>query len=243
VTDERGLRWWRTLCTAAVALAGCATPAMQVPGVTVASHRLASLPSDGTVWDFDVSGNRTIDHAASVEARKNVDESIAYRLSQHGGHSFSDATMDHLLYAESFQEWALDAMGDIMAERLGRAEKKHVTVGDWRYRRSLGAWRTTLRADFVVVSMFLYGRNTAGRAFSVAIGGGTYAAQRAIFCVVHLQTARMVWCKLDATLSYPLTIRAGAQVVADGLLERMLRAGETAPIEPPPEPPARIVSG
>jgi len=70
--------------------------------------------------------------------------------------------------------------------------------------------------------------------------GGPLAVPDAIVCVVHLETARIVWCNFKGTKE-DLTLRAGAQADVDSLLEEMLVAGDGAPIDPPPANPALLV--
>ena len=71
----------------------------------------------------------------------------------------------------------------------------------------------------------------------VALGGGRVAARRAIVCVVHLETARIVWCNFN-TMGSALMHRAGAQAEIDSLLDEMLVSGDAAPVEPPPAGPS-----
>jgi len=207
---------------------------MQYPGIEVVPQRLAAFPSDGVEWTYDASGEKTMDPAGAIVAQKNLDESINYRLRRYGGHSFRADALDGLENVRAFHGWVVDVLHEIMLERLGGAKRKHETVGDWSFSRSLESWRAPLDADFVLVSLFIDGHNTAGRAVGVAIGGGRLAAQRAIFCVVHLKSARIVWCNFDPAINRDLRLRAAAQEEVDWELEKTLFVRAAAPTEPPP---------
>ncbi|HLK93395.1 MAG TPA: hypothetical protein VKZ18_26115 [Polyangia bacterium] len=229
------------MLAAALAAAGCGgTPLMYLPGTTVASRRLAAFPSDGIYWTFYADGKMKVAREGSVTARANVDESIAYRVQQHGGQVFRAPALENLPYAPAFHEWAFDSLVEIMDERRGRAHRKHGSVGDWVFRTSLARWRTELNADYVLVSAFSDGHNTPQRQIGLVFGGGLRALRPAITCAVQLQTGRIVWCNFFQDFQGgDLLGRAGAQELADGLLEPMLRAGDGAPLEPPPPPAPR----
>lgn len=230
----RGRAWLRTLGVSALALAGCATPAMQYPGIEVVPQRLAAFPSDGVEWTYDFSGTRMVDREGSVTAQKNVDDSINYRLRRRGGHSFRADALDRVEQGRAFYGWVIDAMSEIMAERLGLSKQRHTTVGDWRFSGGLESWRGPLDADFVLVSMFIDGHNTPGRALAVSLAGGWRAAQRAIFCVVHLESGRIVWCNFDGAINRDLRMRAQAQEEVDWELEKTLLVRAAAPTARPP---------
>lgn len=221
--------------TLAVGLAGCiSTTVMKYPGVEVASRRLAAFPSEGIVWSWDFYGKRTADEKGGIETRKNLDDSINYRLRRHGGRSFDAASIDGLEHARAFRSWAVDTLTALIAQRFSDAEKPHLDVGDFRFPESLESWREPLDADFVLVTFFLDGHDTQGRAIAVAIAGGYRAARRAISCAVHLQSGRVVWCNFDVAMKGDLKQRWGAQQEVDLLLGEMLSEGETVASEPPP---------
>jgi hypothetical protein len=200
---------------------GCATPAMRAPGVTVVPGRVVALPTDGVVWEMDVDGRRTRFKDASEAAVQNFNDSIAYRLGLHGGHSVAPELLKSWPWATPFGAWSARMMSEIMTERLGRAFVQHESVTDWRYGRALAPWRDRLGADYLLVSTFSEGRNTAGRALSVALTGGYLAARRAMACVVRLEDGWVVWCNM-IDLVAPLEQRSGAQAVADTLLTGLL---------------------
>lgn len=228
--------------TFALAMAGCKTPALQYPAVQVASHRLAAFPSYVKEWEYDADGKKTLDDQGAATARMNLDESIGYRVWQHGGRFVGVASIAGLEQVGDFHQWALDAMTEIGAERLGYATKKHETVGDWGFGRSLGSWRAALDADFVLVSMFLDGHNTPGRGLKVLFVGGRLAARRGIICAVQLQSGRIVWCNFDSAVNVNFMSRSEAQSEVDHLLDEMLRKGEAVPSEPPPTDNAQPVA-
>ena len=242
-----GRRWTSTLC-AALAVAGCATAEMRVSSASVASRRLVALPSEGTVFDYDLGGNKTKNPGETVTARKNFDDAVNYRLRQHGGRAFEGAAIDGLPHAGAFRLWIVGTLKEIRAEHLGRTHETHETVGDWKFSNSLGAWRAVLDADFILVSFFTDARNPPYISPAVLVVGvlavGGEAAIRAlrtdgpdtIACVVHLETSRIVWCNFES-MKEDLTLRAGAQTDVDSLLDEMLVAGDGAPVEPPPTGP------
>jgi hypothetical protein len=200
---------------------GCATPAMRDPSVKVVPERLAAVPTEGVVWEFDSNGKRTISEQGTVAAIKNLDESISYRLWLQGGHSIGTDAFEGFKWAVPFREWSRRMMREIMSERLGHANTKHESVTEWRYGPALASWRDRLGADFLLVSLFLDGRNTTGRNVLVVLGGGTLAARRAMACIVRLEDGRVVWCNL-IEFRWLLEQRAGAQGLADSLLKELL---------------------
>ena len=232
VIDRGG---WLGLVGLGFILAGCViTPQMQYPGTRVVSRRVAVLPSEGMMWIYDFYGDRTLDRAGSLEAKKNIDDSLTYRVRRYGGRSFGAASIEGLDDARAFRSWAVDTLTEVMGERLAVPGQRHESVGDFRFSKGLGSWRAPLDADFVLVTLFIDGHDTAGRSLAVAVGGGYRAARRAIACAVHLQSGRLVWCKLDSSVGGDLLLRRGAQEEVDLLLGEMLNEGQTAPSEPPP---------
>jgi hypothetical protein len=207
---------------AAVSMAlGCATPAMRDVSVKVVPERLVAVPTDGVEWEFDAAGNQTISEEGTAAAIKNVDDSISYRLSLQGGHALEREEFEEFRWSVPFREWSQRMMREIMSERLGRSLTKHESVGEWHYGRALASFRDRLAADFLLVSMFLDGHNTAGRSIGVALGGGYLAARRAIACIVRLEDGRVVWCNLT-TIAWDLQQRSGAQGFANSLLLEVL---------------------
>jgi hypothetical protein len=207
---------------------------VQYPGPQVVSRRLAALPSEGLAWNWDFYGKRTIDEPGGSEARQNIDDSITYRVRRHGGHSFRAASIEGLEHAQAFRSWAVDTLAALIVERVSDAEPPRVRYADLRFSESLESWRAPLDADFVLITFFLDGRDTQGRAFAVAVGGGYRAAQRAISCAVHLQRARIVWCNFDAKVKNNLRQRWSAQQEVDLLLGDMLGQGDIAATDAPP---------
>jgi len=233
IPPETGLRW-TCILWAALAVAGCATPEMRVASVSVASRRIAALPSEGVVFDYDFQGRKIIDSSGTVIARRNFDDAINYLLQQHGRRAFSTAALGGLPHAYPFHLWFVSSLKEIRDERLGRAHETHETVGDWRFSSSLGSWRAVLDADYILVSQFIDGRNTIGRELTAHLVGGPVTVPDAIACLVHLETARIVWCNYQKTTTSDLAVRADADAQVDSLLGEMLLAGDMAPVEPPP---------
>ena len=156
-----------------------------------------------------------------VAAVRNVDNSIEQRLRPHGGRSVTAEALNGLPYASLFHDWTTKTLKQIMMERLGRAEATHQSVAEWRYNQSLTAWREELEADFVLVSMYMDGRNTAGRSIAVAFAGGSFAARRAIACVVRMEDGRVVWCNFT-DFYRALDSPGGAEILVHSLLGELL---------------------
>jgi len=225
--------------------AGCATQEVRVDYVPVVSRRVAALPAEGAVLDYDLlGGSPTPNPTDTVTAKKYLDDAINYRLRQHQGRAFDAAAIDGLPHAYPFHIWVKASLNEIRDWSLGRAKETHETVADWKFSSSLGAWRTALDADFILVSLFNYGRNPPYVSPAFLVGGvpalATEVAIRTartdtdvIACVVHLETSRVVWCNVKC-MKGDVTLREGAQTDVDALLEEMLRAGDGAPAEPPP---------
>lgn len=234
-------RGWFKLLGLGFMVAGCvSTPAMQYPGTQIASRRLAVLPSEVVEWGFDFYGKETVDKADTQKAKQNIDDSITYRVRRKGGRSFGAASVEGLDHVQAFNSWAVDTLTEVMVERLALAERNHATVGDFQFPNSLESWRSALDADFVLFTLFLDGRDTVRRALALR---SAKTARRAIACVVHLQSGRVVWCNFDKSMTANLMERWGAQKEVDLLLSEMLNQGETAASEPPPTPStaARLV--
>jgi hypothetical protein len=208
-----------SILTLIVAGTGCATlPAMSDPSVQIVPGRLAAFPSYGGSFLLGFAGP-TFQGDQSVDARKNVDDAINYRLARSGGHSFLPGTVAALEHATEFFHWSHRMLSDVTLERVGSRERehRHRSVADWRFPRNLASWRTTLSADFVLVSMFYEGTDTVARAAMPGFAGGK-AARRAISCVVQLDDGRVVWCQLVERFYSDLGSRAGAQELVDKLL-------------------------
>jgi len=97
---------WLGLAAMGLTLAGCiGTPAMQYPGTPVVARRLAALPSEGIAWNYDFYGTKTVDQAREVMVKRNLDDSITYRVRRHGGRSFRAASVERLEHAQAFRSW------------------------------------------------------------------------------------------------------------------------------------------
>jgi hypothetical protein len=226
---------WPILVGIAFLVSGCVTTwTLQYPGTQVVSRRLAAFPSEGIVWHWDFYGNRTADEKSALETRQALDEAINYRLRRHGGHSFGADAIAGLEHAQEFRSWSVDTLVQIHTEHFSDAEGTHDNVGDFRFSKSLESWRAPLDADFVLITFFLDGHDTKGRAIAVAVSGGYHAARRAISCAVHLHSGRVVWGNLEDKIKGDLRSRWGAQQEVDLLLGDMLSRGEAAASEPPP---------
>jgi hypothetical protein len=205
------------------ALASCATPPrMEDPGVRVIPARLAAFPSLGQSFMLDVAKDATVDTDQSIDTRKNVDDAINFRVAAHGGRSFLARTVAQLEHATEFSHWSRRMLNQVILERVDKDVPRHRSVADWAFPGSLASWRTTLSADFVLVSQFYEGTETVGRAALSTFAGGDRAARRAIACVVQLEDGRVVWCKFVGRFYSDLRTRAGAQELVDKLLDKML---------------------
>ncbi|HVU49103.1 MAG TPA: hypothetical protein VHL80_00350 [Polyangia bacterium] len=229
------MRGARLLIAVVAAASGCASLELHPPGAGLAPARLVGLQTTGIEWRYDFDGNRTVDKPGTVLAKSNVDDGINAQLSAHGGRFFEDTTLLDLPSYDAFRKWGESALLEIMHEVLTRGTT-HESVREWMFSPGLAGWRRPLQADFVVISLFLDGHNSAGRALAVAFAGGKLAAQRAIACVVRLQNGQIVWCQFQ-TNQWNILQRAGGHALAAALLGPMFRMVERSP-PAPPEPPA-----
>jgi hypothetical protein len=70
-------RRWRRACAHG--------PALRDPQAKMATARLAGLPTQVNVFVWLAKGRRGGDGELSVTVQENVDDSVGYALSQHGG--------------------------------------------------------------------------------------------------------------------------------------------------------------
>jgi len=229
---------WLPAAVLGFTLACTETPALQYPQTPVVSRRVAAWPSD-------VLGRKDADPERIAKTRQNLDESITYRVHRHGGRSFEAASVEGLEHSRAFRRWTSESLRQIVAELQGSSRSHHANVGDYRFSHNLDSWRAPLDADFVLVTLVLDGPGSgvspvlAAGALGGALGGllaysMAQQTRRVISCVVHLRDSRIVWCNFDASALNDLTVRSGAQQEVDGLLDEMLRNGDTAPREAPP---------
>jgi hypothetical protein len=252
----RRLSWTRLFGVILVG-SGCATSGTPATSGPIVSRRLAALPADGVVGDCQSDAPHApmiVNPRATVIAEKTFDDSVNYRVSQHGGRAFRAAAIDGLPHAYPFHLWVHSTLREIM--RYGSAS-------DLKFSSSLGAWRTVLDADFILVSLFSDNHSSLGLGCGETpayLGGGLVGElvvqlaslplekresgasanwslpQGEIACVIHLETSRIVWCK-GRRLNDDLSVRFAVQTGVDSLLNEMLVAGDGAPLEPPPAGP------
>jgi hypothetical protein len=205
------------------ALTSCAPlPRMEDPGVRIVPARLAAFPSLGLTFMLNVAKDPTVDTDHTIDTRKNVDDAINYRVASHGGRSFLARTVAQLEHATEFSHWSRRTLYQVIHERIEEKGPHHRSVTDWSFPESLESWRTSLSADFVLISQFYDGTDTLGRAALATFAGAPTAARRAIACVVRLEDGRVVWCRYVERFYSDLSSRAGAQELVDKLLGKML---------------------
>jgi hypothetical protein len=210
----------------------CVTgPALRDPQARIAPARLAALPTQVDAFTWGAQGQRVGDHELTETVRRNVDDSINYRLLQHGGRTFASAATARLDQFAAFYHWSWRAMHEIMAERSGQQPTTHRSVAEWKFPREITSWQSALKADFVLVSFVLYG--TRGADFcsdrsvpfcgTAAEGSGlTGSGSRAIACIVALNDGRVVWCNFIPNNSVAMQERPAAQSAVDVLLGDLL---------------------
>jgi hypothetical protein len=204
--------------TSIVTTVGCRTPAMRDPDVQITARRLVAVPTAGMVFQFGNDGRETVQEDQSALASKNLDNWINYRLSLHGGRFFDANAVAPLEHAPEFRRWGVETLTQIMVERLGNSPTKHRSVSDWRFIPSIASWRAALRADFVLVSLYIHGRDeTAANALLARVS----AARRAIVCAVQLDDGRIVWCNFIEMHHWNIDMPAGARALAEALLDGM----------------------
>ena len=220
-------------------LIACTTgPELRDPHVRIAAPRLAALPTQGQVFVVGPRGRKISDEELSGAVLRNVNDSINYRLQQHGGRSFGSAATARLDHFSEFYHWSWAAMNEIMAERLGNAPAIHRSVADWRFPRDITSWRPALNAEFVLVSFIFYADPGTGlhgprvdleRSMATDSLSLTGAGSRAIACVVALDGGYMVWCNFIPNNSVRMQERSAAQSAVDVLLDDMLKLADAAP--------------
>ena len=217
---------------AAVFLSCTTGPELRDPRVRIAAARLAALPAQGQIFVVGPRGRKISDQELSGAVLGNVNDSINYRLQQHGGRSFGSAATARLERFTEFYHWSWDAMNEIMAERLGNEPAIHRSVVDWRFPHDITSWRHVLDAEFVLVSFFFYadpGQGLHGPAVDLERSMApdalslTGAGSRAIACVVALESGHMVWCNFIPNNSVVMQERPAAQSAVDVLLGDMLK--------------------
>ena len=237
-----------TVATAALATLGlaCASgPELRDPQARIAAKRLAALPTQGKIMLVGPEASRDADQELSATVRGNVDDSINYRLHQHGGHVFGSAATSRLEHFTEFYNWSWRAMHEIIAERLGKAPAAHRSVAEWRFPGDLTSWRPVLNSDFVLVSFILYvyrppeihGPSVAAAANRMVNEADepadstslTGAGSRAIACVVAIDGGHIVWCNFIPNNSVMMQERPAAQSAVDVLLTDMLQLADGVP--------------
>jgi hypothetical protein len=171
------------------------------------------------------------DHELTEIVKRNVDDSINYRLLPQGGHAFASAATARLEQFAEFFHWSWRAMHEIMAERLGQEPATHRSVAEWRFPRDITSWQTALNADFVLVSFVLYGTRghdpepawmDVERSTAAEGAGLTGSGSRAIACIVALNDGRVVWCNFIPNNSVTMEARSAAQSAVDVMLGDVL---------------------
>ncbi|HEY4393163.1 MAG TPA: hypothetical protein VGP64_03830 [Polyangia bacterium] len=237
-----------TIVTALVAtldLACVSGPQLRDPQARIAAKRLAALPTQGRIFVVGPRGGRDADKELSATVRKNVDDSINYRVHQHGGHVFGNAATAKLEHFIEFHNWSWRAMHEIVAERLGKVPAAHRSVAEWRFPGDLKSWRPVLSSDFLLVSFVLYvwrppelqwpslavaiaemAKESKDPPDSMSITG---AGSRMIACVVAIDDGHIVWCNFIPNNSVTMQERPAAQSAVDVLLSDMLRLADGVP--------------
>jgi len=230
---------------ATLGLACASGPQLRDPQARIAAKRLAALPTQGRIFLVGPKAGRDTVQELDETVRQNVDDSINYRLHEHGGRAFAGAATAQLEHFAEFYHWSWGAMHDIMAERLGDVPAAHESVTEWRFPRDLRSWRPVLNSDFVLVSFILYVYRppeihfrTPASAFgelmeqskdppdSTSLTGG---GSRAIACVVALDGGRIVWCNFIPNNNVKMQERPAAQSAVDLLLTDMLKLADAVP--------------
>jgi hypothetical protein len=223
-----------------VVASGACGPAivMNPAGAEISAARLAAVPSRGIEWEFDFGGNHEAKEDWADAARASVDASIHYVVTTHGGRYFLDKSLGRLDGYLPFCRWAKLVLMDVMNAAVGRLRDPPASVDAFRYEGDLSSWRTALGADHVLITFFLDGHDSTGRALAVAFAGGWTARHEVASCVVRLADGRLIWCA-HRNIVGDLRERVGAQKIVDGLMLSMLeRAAATAPRPQPMAPPS-----
>jgi hypothetical protein len=195
---------------------------MKDPTVQLVSDRLVAFPAFAKAFELDASEKVTSLPEQSRAASESLDASINYRVSVNGGRAFTAPALGAVDDVAEFRDWSADTLLEIKSEAIDPG-RKHKAVFDHRYGGELTAWRSLLKADFVLISLFLDGQQSAGRSalngISMVVGAGaTFARRDGIACVVALSDGRVVWCQVVDLGSLNVRERNGAQAAVDKVL-------------------------
>jgi hypothetical protein len=215
---------------------------MRDPTARVLPGQLVGLPVAVESFSHDADGkiDRRPDWAEA--ASTNLDTSLNYRLSVHGSRFFTAGALDAVEGYDALRTWTLQNLRRVLAQARERSGYEgHPNVASYQVTEDLEPLRSALRADFAVLSYFLDGEDSAGRAAMTVAGvfagaGYSVARREAIACVLDLRNRQLVWCQFRH-LHGPVRTREGAQPNVDALVEPMFTVlpqgrGEAAPTAP-----------
>ncbi|HEX4404534.1 MAG TPA: hypothetical protein VH560_06890 [Polyangia bacterium] len=208
---------------------------MDPAGDEINPRRLVAMPSAGIEYGFDFGGQSKLDEGATRAAHDSIDTSINYRVSTDGGRFLPADAFTQLENYRTFRRWSELVLKDVTMAALGRLRDPPPSVFEWHFRSGVASWRAPLAADHVLITLFIDGHDSTGRAIAVAFAGGWTAGHRIATCAVRLADGHLVWCNVDLRMRENITKRAGAQEVVDGLLARMLATANTIPHAAVPE--------
>lgn len=212
---------------------GCAAPfAMRDAGVPVSPARVVGLPVH--VESFTLDASREIRERSDWEssAQANLDISVNYRVSTHGGRFVGERDLKKVACYGEFDRWSKSALAGVL--RHARGLRSSATgVYAWRFPVSLEAWRKVFDADFALISLFLDGEETGGRSALNVAGmfagaGAAFARNDALACLIDLRDGRLVRCgyaerarAMAINMSTSVRDRGGAQLAVDVLATQL----------------------
>jgi hypothetical protein len=212
---------------AAFAALGCTLRDTRTRGANdVVATRLVGLPSVGTTYVLDVTGNLQPMVDESLASRGFVDTSVNYRLAQSGSRFFGGKTLDLLERYPAFRDWSTTNLREVLLELLSRRKAQNRgqmrqmgALDKRRFAGGLASWRRVLDADFVLLTRFSEAYDVEGRKLRPSTDTGV---NWAIACILRLEDGALLWCYPKHTTRAVLSNRSGAQKAVDALLSPML---------------------
>jgi len=211
---------------AALALAlGCSPPfESRVPSLVVVPARMVVLSP--LVHDLDIAtGGEAAPRTQVEEAlRVGVDGALARFAARQGARvlqpdetvALPAATRQDL---SALYRWASVAVGNVTAQKTGRANYHRTSVGDWRFDGDLAALVRALRADTALFAAITDRHETTGHRLRGSLEGNRQFWQTfCAACLIDLRDGRLVWCDAEVDAGRNLDDPTVAAAAVDALL-------------------------
>jgi hypothetical protein len=171
----------------------------RVPDAHPMPARIAAMPARVILYELAAGGDPTPSAERTLRSAAVVDAAVAAWVRGQGGRTFDGTVVVGTSPRyEELRPWMEQSLQEIAAELVGTAKTHRRSVGDWRWPGDLGAWRTALGADFVLLVRLWDERPTLGRA---AINK---PERTELACLLSLVDGRIVSC--SGASSHGLTL-------------------------------------